>query len=110
METSLVAVVLRPRGEIDLASAPEFHAALRAAVQAGRHIVVDLSAIAYIDLHGLRAIDDARRQVITQGRRLLVAAPSATLQRIIQLLALDLPVAPSVADAIRTLEAMGGGT
>jgi anti-anti-sigma factor len=91
LEPSPVAFVLRSRGEVDLASAPEFRRALSAAEQTGRHVIVDLSAIAYLDLHGLRAIDDARRQVVARGRRLVVAAPSATLQKIIRLLALDLP-------------------
>jgi anti-anti-sigma factor len=44
------------RGELDLATAPEFEAAVDAHLQAGRPVLVDLAELAFLDSTGVRSL------------------------------------------------------
>ena len=47
---------VQPQGELDLASSPELSQALRAEMEAGHRVILDLSGISFIDSTGLNAI------------------------------------------------------
>jgi anti-anti-sigma factor len=73
--TATVVVV----GEIDVVSAPELARTLDAA-PAGDHLVVDLTAVTFLDSAGVRALYD---QVDRQPE--LIVAPGAIILRILTL-------------------------
>ena len=60
-------VVLCPRGELDLVTAPEVDAAILDGLRAGRHVVLDLSQLAFLDSSGIRALVEARAVAEEQG-------------------------------------------
>jgi anti-anti-sigma factor len=57
-------------GEVDMATAGAFREAL-AQRRAAPEVVADLSGITFMDSSGVRAIDDALREVAQDGRRLV---------------------------------------
>jgi anti-anti-sigma factor len=67
-ERVLVVVV----GELDLATAPEFEAALDVERARGRDLVLDLTGLEFIDSTGQRAIVDAVSTTAEAGRRLTI--------------------------------------
>ena len=71
-------VVLRPRGELDLVTAPEVEAAIHDGLDAGRHVVLDLGALAFLDSSGIRALVEARAAAAERGEpaRFSVVRPS----------------------------------
>jgi anti-anti-sigma factor len=78
--------VLFVRGELDFATAPELmHVATE---HGGRsRLVVDLSAVTFIDSSGLRALIQLREQAHAQV--LAVRAPRVGVRRLIELAAAD---------------------
>jgi anti-anti-sigma factor len=44
------------RGELDLATAPEFEAAVAAHLQAGRPVLLDLAELVFLDSTGVRSL------------------------------------------------------
>jgi anti-sigma B factor antagonist len=79
------AVVLAPRGELDLATAPAFEAAAEEA-RAGVHeqLIVDLSGLTFIDSSGMRAILRLHARIGTEMRLTLLPGPWA-VQRVFEL-------------------------
>jgi anti-sigma B factor antagonist len=92
--------IVRPRGELDLASVETLRAALDEIENAGR-LVLDLRGLSFLDstgLHLLLALDQRARR---DGFQLALIAPAAPADRAIQLTGLDqaLPFV-AAADAI----------
>ncbi len=79
-------VVVRVTGEADLSCAPRLVEALaRAGGMGTRHVVVDLGAVRFWDLSGLRALADFTSDLAAERRSCrIVGAPAAT-RRLIQL-------------------------
>jgi anti-anti-sigma factor len=59
-------------GEIDILTAPQLEAALRAEIDQGRDVVLDLSAVSFIDSTGLHAIVSAAHAASACGQQLRV--------------------------------------
>ena len=66
--------VVRLGGELDLTNTPELEQAL--ARTASQVVVLDLSELAFVDSAGMRAIDQAHRQLAESDRTLLIVAPA----------------------------------
>lgn len=80
--------VLRIGGEIDMATAPAFAEALHAHVQAGEpgtELVVDLTALTFIDVRGLTALLTAAEAARSRGSDLRVAGRPRCLLRLVEL-------------------------
>jgi anti-anti-sigma factor len=95
------AVVLFLAGELDLYNAEELRAALGKAIAAApTRVVVDLSAVEFIDSTALGALVEARGQLGPDGLRL--AAPQLGTRRTLQVSGLDrhLPVHDTLDDAL----------
>jgi len=97
--------VLRARGEIDVASAPEFQTSLSEVIgQGAETIVVDLSDVSFIDSTGLGVLVGAetRAREEDKGLRLVVTQPQ--ILRLLELTGLDevFTVLSSTRDAVRT--------
>jgi anti-anti-sigma factor len=82
--------VVEVDGELDLASAPELERALHQACQEGRGpVVVDLAALRFIDMSGLRVLLAAHEQAERQGRQLLLANVPGQVRRVMSLARMD---------------------
>ena len=88
--------VIAVAGEIDICSAPIVHACLRQATDicdisadAGHDLVVDLSAVTFMDASGLSVLLRADHRARRADRRLRVAAPTPQITRLLQVTHLD---------------------
>jgi len=72
-------------GELDLASAPDLTGILRGLDRGGELVTLDLRALTFLDVAGLRAIQDARRIASEDGRRLQILGPCQPAARILEL-------------------------
>jgi anti-anti-sigma factor len=99
--TAYTVVVLT--GEVDATNSEELYNILESVVlQRPRLLIVDLSDLSFMDSTGLRMLLRATRELDQQGGVLSLAAPQASVARVLQLTRADqlIPVYESVADAI----------
>src|SRR5918997_5609910 len=84
-------VVLTPRGELDMASAPELEQAVMPRLGEGAWIVLDLRSLDFIDSSGLRVVVGAHRAAEEQGGRFTCVrgATGTTLHRIVGVARID---------------------
>ena len=78
--------VLQLAGELDLASAPELDRQLRelSATTPGR-VLIDLSALEFMDSTGLSVMISAQRSAAANGHRLSLRPGSTQVQRLFEL-------------------------
>jgi anti-anti-sigma factor len=72
-------------GELDMVTAPE----LEAALLEGDYDGVDLDAVTFMDVSGLRVLLTAARRAQAMGRRFAVARPGPMIRRLLELTAID---------------------
>jgi anti-sigma B factor antagonist len=78
-------LVLTVSGELDIATAPVLRAGLGAAIEAGKdRLVVDLSAISFLDSVALATIVHAKQRLPEGGRMALVVDPSSYVMLIFE--------------------------
>ncbi len=84
-------VVLVPRGELDMASAPELEQAIMPRLQEGGWIVLDLRSLDFIDSSGLRVVVGAHRTAEEHGGRFTCVrgAAGSTVHRIVEIAGID---------------------
>jgi anti-sigma B factor antagonist len=79
--------VVVPRGELDLATAPELDAVVNERLDAGQDVVMDLRELAFMDSTGLRVLVAAHARVESAdgGPTFLVVRPlpGAAIERIL---------------------------
>jgi anti-anti-sigma factor len=99
--------VARLHGEIDLVHKAQLGAALAAAVQPrDRGLVLDLTPVAYLDSAGVHLVHELALALGQRGQSLrVVAAPGATVVRVLELVDLErtVPVDVSVQAAVAAL-------
>lgn len=93
--------VVVARGEIDLQTAPEMQSCIEEAIKSYPVVVVDMSAVDFMDSTALSVLIQARSQ-LDAGTTLSLAAPSTAVQRI-----LDVTGASDYFDIYTTREAAG---
>lgn len=76
-------------GDVDLATAAQFQEELARAVAGGLPVVLDCSAVAFIDSMGLRSLLHATEKAEAEGVQLRLAAVSAPVARILDLAGLS---------------------
>lgn len=59
--------VMTVRGELDLVTAPEVETAVTERLKAGRHVVLDLRELDFLDSSGIRALVEGRAIAEEQG-------------------------------------------
>jgi anti-sigma B factor antagonist len=72
-------------GELDMASAPALASALRGLDSEGEVVTLDLRAVTFMDVAGLRGVLEARRFASLTGRRLEVLGPGPEASRVAEL-------------------------
>lgn len=86
MDEASVANIVHPQGEIDLSTVPILRNALSAAVSLGRHVIVDLSDVTFIDSTGFRELLIHRRVCRENDRLMVLVNPRERVQRVIDML------------------------
>lgn len=73
-------------GDLDLAGAAEFVAGVGARLKLGGSLLLDLSALAFIDSSGLRALDEILREADQKGASLTISSDlPAPVRRLLDL-------------------------
>ena len=72
-------------GELDLAGAPALAGALRGLDRSGELVTLDLRALTFMDVAGLRAVLEARRCACETGRQLQILRPRDAAARVLEL-------------------------
>jgi anti-sigma B factor antagonist len=80
--------IVRPQGELDLATAQTLRAALDG-IEDVRRLVLDLRGLSFIDSSGLRLLVALHRRAQRDGFQLTLVAPAAPADRAIRLSGLD---------------------
>lgn len=86
VDEASVAQVVHPHGEIDLATVPILRDALTEAVSHGRHVIVDLSDVSFIDSIGFREFLVHRRICRENDRLMVLVNPRERVQRVLDML------------------------
>ena len=98
--------IVRPCGEIDLSTVPILRGALTEAVSRGRHIVVDLGDVTFIDSTGFREFLIHRRVCRENDRLMVLVNPKERVRRVIDTLNFFqmIPVLPTLEAAQTSLK------
>ena len=72
-------------GELDIAGASELAGVIRGLDGSGELVTLDLRALTFMDVAGLRAVLDARRIVGEHGRRMQILGPHHEAARVLEL-------------------------
>jgi anti-anti-sigma factor len=82
-------VVVRVRGEVDTATAPQMGQAIDAQLARSRRVVLDLSEVEFMDLHGLAVLMRASRRTRVEGGSFAVDRPAPCVLRLFELVRMD---------------------
>lgn len=82
-------VVLRLRGELDMAEAPDLRERLVRTAGTTDVLALDLAELAFIDSTGFLALHEAHAAARHAGTRLVLVSPSPTVSRVVALMGLD---------------------
>jgi anti-anti-sigma factor len=82
-------VVVAPRGELDLATAPELRARLREAATDGGPLVLDLRGLDFMDTSGLRLVLEERDRAQREGLAFAVVRGPHAVQRVFEIAGLE---------------------
>ena len=80
---------MRVRGEVDTATAPQMGQAIDAQLSRQRRVVLDLSEVEFMDLHGLAVLMRASRRTRVEGGSFALERPAACVIRLFELVRLD---------------------
>jgi anti-sigma B factor antagonist len=97
--------VLEVSGEIDVASAPEFHKSASDLIASGPPIaVIDLSGVSFIDSTGLGVLVRAETQAREAGKSLRLVVTQPQIMKLLELTGLDevFTVLSNTNDAVTT--------
>jgi anti-anti-sigma factor len=75
------AMLVAPRGELDIAGTARFDEAVDKALSNGRDVVIDLRELSFIDSSGLRSLLRAARAASEGGTRLKILRGTGPVER-----------------------------
>ena len=89
VEDDGVTVLVRPRGELDLATAPKLRAAIAAAMAfASVTLIVDMTGVTFVDSSGITELLAAHALAHAAGRSFIVRRPGPSL-KLLRLLGIE---------------------
>ncbi|HXX40267.1 MAG TPA: STAS domain-containing protein [bacterium] len=105
IEKTPEAMLVRPVGEVNVATVPLLWSNLRAMREDHLNVIVDLKAILGIDAAGMHALLDAYQLFIQCGQRLVLAEPSPMVRTLLEVAGPEkaVPIFASVAAALASL-------
>ena len=77
--------IVRVKGEVDTATAPQMGQVVETQLARGRRVVLDLSRVAFMDLHGLAVLLRASRRVRAEGGSFALERPAPCVVRLFDL-------------------------
>ncbi|MEO5373386.1 MAG: STAS domain-containing protein [Alphaproteobacteria bacterium] len=97
------ATVVSLSGEIDLQTSPDVRRFLLKSLSQGKSLVVDMSAVGYIDSSGIASLVEAYQTARKMGLRFALAQVGPSAMRVFQLARLDrvFTIFPSVDAALQ---------
>lgn len=102
-------VIVAVEGELDIATADELHDHLQTAVDDhGPWLVLDLSALDFMDSSGLNTVINVYRTITERNGSLALAAPNDRVNKVVRLVGLhrQVPVHQTVSAAVHAMEAL----
>jgi anti-anti-sigma factor len=95
-------VVLRVRGDVDIATAPALRQRLAEAIASCEGVVVDLDEVGFMDSTGLGVLVAAHNRAASGGGRLVLARPQRLVRNALRLVQVDtvIDVYDSLDDAV----------
>ncbi|MEV2274728.1 STAS domain-containing protein [Nocardiopsis sp. NPDC049922] len=102
-------VIVAIEGELDIATAADLQEHIESAIEAhGPFLILDLSALDFMDSSGLNVIINAYRTVREQGGSLALAALNERVTKVVRLVGLhrQVPVHQTVATAVAAMDAL----
>jgi anti-sigma B factor antagonist len=89
-------------GEIDLAASPVMREVMAEAVESGRHLIVDLSAVSFLDSTGLSVLLGTQKTIEATHKSMSLAGPSVFVAKILGITRVDdaIPVHPDLDTAL----------
>ena len=84
-------LLVTPRGELDMASAPELEQTIFPRLQQGEWVLLDLRSLDFIDSSGLRVVVGAHRSAEEHDGRFTCVRgqPGTTVHRIVEIAGID---------------------
>lgn len=94
--------VIELSGEVDLSCSPEARKQILACLKEKRHLLVDLSAVSYIDSSGVASLVEGYQTAKKQKLKFALVGVSKSAMSVLQLARLDkvFPIHNSVAEGI----------
>lgn len=102
-------VVVAVEGELDIATVEQLEEHVQSAVDDhGPWLVLDLSALEFMDSSGLNTVINAYRVITERSGSLALAAPNDRVNKVIRLVGLhrQVPVHQTVGAAVNAMEAL----
>lgn len=82
--------VVRPRGELDLATAPVFRQSLVDAINSGAaRVVVDLAEVTFIDSTGLGVLVGAIKRARANGAELVAVSAAPSIRKVFEITGIE---------------------
>ena len=83
------AIIVAFEGDVDLEHSPKARTALLESIGRGSRVVVDMSAVSYIDSSGIASMVEAYQNARKEGKGFVLAAVSEPAMRVLGLARLD---------------------
>lgn len=80
---------LRLSGEVDVTNVPSLSSALRSTAEGRAAVLLDLAALEFIDIAGLRAIERAAEGLAARGGELTMLSPRPVVARMVAMMGMD---------------------
>ncbi len=99
--------VVRPEGEVDMNTSPEFRAAVEQAVKdSDKGVIIDLAALEYMDSSGVAVLIEGVRWSKTANVKIILAQPSEAVREVIELARLQkfFAIEASIDSAVGSLQ------
>lgn len=96
--------VLELRGEVDLSCSPDARKQILQCLDAGRHLLIDLAAVSYIDSSGVASLVEGYQTAKKKSLRFGLVGVSSAAMGVLQLARLDkvFPIHASVEERLGT--------
>jgi anti-sigma B factor antagonist len=75
--------VLQLIGELDIGTAPALQAKLMALLASDGNVIVDLTALSFMDSSGISALIVAHKRSIDQGRKMILRNPRGPVAKVL---------------------------
>jgi anti-sigma B factor antagonist len=94
-------------GEIDLVTCPMLLEVMVEAVESRRHLVVDLSAVSFLDSTGLGVLLRTQQRIAATHKSMRLVGPDGMVAKVLRITGVDdaIPVHPNLATALSATRA-----